>query len=79
MGISFLLKGLAGAVAGLAVVAQLPTSWWLPDEKATVEYLAETELKRLDGSNEIVRVSCNTKLVLLKLGFDVSWPLYRAS
>jgi len=57
MGITFFLKGLAGAVAGLAVVAQLPTSWWLPDDKATVEYLADTELKKLDGSNEMIKVS----------------------
>ncbi|KAK2152136.1 hypothetical protein LSH36_339g07067 [Paralvinella palmiformis] len=55
MGITFFLKGLAGAVAGLAVVAQLPTSWWLPDDKATVEYLADTELKKLDGSNEMIK------------------------
>ena len=51
-----LLKGVAVAVAGLAVIAQLPTSWWLPDDKATAKYLGDAELRKLDGSNEMIKV-----------------------
>lgn len=43
------LTGLAGITVTLAVVANLPTSWWMPAEKATLKYLSSATLQTLDG------------------------------
>ncbi len=44
------LKGLAGVTAALAVFYNLPTSVWLPAEKATLQYLAAgTLLETVDA------------------------------
>jgi len=37
----------AGAVTGLIVMANIPTSYWLPSEKASIEYLEETYLQNI--------------------------------
>ena len=44
------LLGIGMAVAGLAVFCNLPNSWWMPVEKATLNYLASTTLESVDGS-----------------------------
>jgi len=43
------LTGLAGITVTLAVVANLPTSWWMPPKKATLKYLSSATLQTLDG------------------------------
>jgi len=51
------LKGLAGLVAGAALVLNLPTRLWMPAETATVEYLADTSLRTVDQSQRQFKVS----------------------
>lgn len=52
MGLSTYLLGTAGVVAGLAIFCNLPTRLWLPAKRANLQYLAETTLKTLDGSQK---------------------------
>lgn len=47
-----LLKGVAAAVAGVAVLCNLPTSWWLPAQKATLQYLSAATLQTLDDTSK---------------------------
>jgi hypothetical protein len=39
MGISQVLMGFAGVTAGIAVIGNLPISWFMSAEKATLKYL----------------------------------------
>jgi len=52
-----LAKGAAAVVAGLAVIANLPTSLWLPTQKATLDYLATATLTTLDESKRKFQAS----------------------
>jgi len=47
-----LLQGVAGLVAAVAVFCNLPVSWWLPYEKATLKYLEDIELTTLDDKKK---------------------------
>jgi len=57
LGFATALKGLAGVVAGLAVIANLPASWILPAEKATLAYLSGAMLETLDGEKRKFKAS----------------------
>jgi len=48
MGVTPILTGVAGLTVTLAVIANLPVSWWLPAEKATLQYLSGATLQTLD-------------------------------
>lgn len=41
------LKGTAAVVAGLAVFVNLPTRLWMSAERASLEYLASTQLSTI--------------------------------
>lgn len=56
MEVGFWLKGLAGVALGAALICNLPVRLWLPMEKATLGYLAETSLRTLDGSDTVLKV-----------------------
>ncbi|XP_023220306.1 redox-regulatory protein FAM213A-like isoform X2 [Centruroides sculpturatus] len=49
---SRLYIAVATAVAGFAVYCNLPATWLLPAEKATLEYLSGAKLQKLDGSKQ---------------------------
>ena len=51
------LVRISGAVAGLAMLCNLPTHLWLPGEKATLEYLASTTLQVIGGDRKSFAVS----------------------
>lgn len=40
-------KGAAAVVAGIAVLANLPTRLWMSAEKASLDYLAKTQLSTI--------------------------------
>jgi len=50
MAISGWLKGLAVVTVSSALLCNLPTRLWLPAERATVQYLADTFLQTVDES-----------------------------
>ena len=47
-----LLKATPVLVAGLAVLANLPTRLWMPAKRATLPYLAETMLENIDSKKK---------------------------
>ena len=55
------LKGFAGLVGGLAVVANLPTSLWLTSEMATEEYLGDADLNVIGGDRKQFKVSTSVQ------------------
>jgi len=57
MAISGWLEGLAVVTVGAALLCNLPTRLWLPAERATVKYLAETSLHTVDESQRQFKVS----------------------
>jgi hypothetical protein len=57
-------KLLAGVTAGAAVICNLPTSWWMPAEKATLSYLSQTTLQTLDETKTKFQVHQFTLLIL---------------
>jgi len=57
MGFSNWLLGGAGVVAGLAVFCNLPVRWWMPAQKATLQYLASAQLQMLDSTRKIFKAS----------------------
>ena len=56
MAISGWLKGLAVVTVSSALLCNLPTRLWLPAERATVQYLADTFLQTVDESQGQLKV-----------------------
>jgi len=56
MDISSWLKGLAGVVAGAALVCNLPTRLWMSTERATLPYLEDCSLHTVDESQRLFKV-----------------------
>lgn len=50
MGISRVLLGFAGLTAGIAVIGNLPVTWFMSAEKATLKYLEKSRLQTIESS-----------------------------
>lgn len=57
MSLELWLKGVAGAVAGIVILGNLPTKLWMPQGRAALSYLAGGTLKSLDGSGRTLKAS----------------------
>jgi len=57
MALSSWLTGLAGAALGAAILCNLPTRLWMPAERATLKYLADTSLRTLDANKREFKAS----------------------
>jgi hypothetical protein len=57
MEIAFWLKGLAGVALGTAIICNLPTRLWLPMERASLQYLAQTSLQTIDEAKKVFKAS----------------------
>lgn len=56
MGISPVLVGFAGLTAGIAVIGNLPATWFTTVEKATLKYLEKGKLQTIEASPRIFSV-----------------------
>ena len=57
MGISRTWLGIAGVTAGLAVIGNLPITWFMSAEKATLKYLEKARLQTIENSPRTFDVS----------------------
>ena len=56
MALSKVVLGVAGVVAGAAVITNLPAAWFMTVEKVTLAYLKNAKLRTLDKAPRDVKV-----------------------
>lgn len=54
MGVSQVLLGFAGLTAGIAVIGNLPVTWFMSAEKATLKYLEKSRLQTIETNPRTV-------------------------